>query len=421
MADSVGEPKSGLAVFISGIAKRVYDGRKQSPQALALQCLMAYIVDLSLVMRRLFSEMQGSQTISQHKLSEVLREYGDSSLRLQVHTEISIFVNKGDIHEPIRKDKVLDEVVELLEKYRFDPLDEAHESHNDYPFVDLTGFLGKLSQPPTATGGNSDVFKTSLIPGPHGHSEQLVAVQVLRCVGTLDDSLERLNKRLLREAHVWNRLNYIHVVPLLGLSSHGSLPCLITPWYENGNALNYISKNTEIDKSSLVAGCIDGVVYLHSRTPPVVHGDLKASNILVDNNGNARITDFGTSKILQEEPTGFTTSSGVHGTHRWMAPELLINSSPPSTTTDIYSLTLLVLEIYTQKIPFAALNQYAFFNAINKKLSPKRSHYQPFDPPEKLWRAFEKGWSYDPRQRPSALIFKAMFSATLAETGWRCS
>jgi serine/threonine protein kinase len=61
-----------------------------------------------------------------------------------------------------------------------------------------------------------------------------------------------------------------------------------------------------------------GLEYLHSHEPVIVHGDLKAANVLINDKGEAMLSDFGLAKIQQEEPTGFTTANIGGGTLRWL-------------------------------------------------------------------------------------------------------
>ncbi|KAG8941690.1 hypothetical protein FRC03_004195 [Tulasnella sp. 419] len=249
-----------------------------------------------------------------------------------------------------------------------------------------------------------------------------VAVKVLRSIRIRPDCLpeEVLKKRLMREMKVWSQLNHGNIVPFLGYAFSGTFPCMIAPWYENGSLPDYISRYPNLDKTQMVLESLLGLVHLHSHEPPIVHGDIKASNILVDDEGHARITDFGLSRIIEEGHTGWTTSTGVSGTHRWMAPELMLTErSKPTTAADVYSMTLLALEIYTGKVPFPHLDHVPFFMAIVAKKSPQRSHYSPFDPPEAVWQVFERGWSFDPGQRPSAVDLKSQFEEALTTTGWR--
>ncbi|XP_042503694.1 serine/threonine-protein kinase CTR1-like isoform X2 [Macadamia integrifolia] len=65
-----------------------------------------------------------------------------------------------------------------------------------------------------------------------------------------------------------------------------------------------------------------GMNYLHNRNPPIVHRDLKSSNLLVDKNWIVKVGDFGLSKL--KNATFLTAKSG-RGTPQWMAPELLRN------------------------------------------------------------------------------------------------
>jgi len=66
-----------------------------------------------------------------------------------------------------------------------------------------------------------------------------------------------------------------------------------------------------------------GMVYLHSRTPTLLHGDLKAINCLVDKNGTVKITDFGFARIKSESARTSMQKDKGGGTRRWMSPERL--------------------------------------------------------------------------------------------------
>ena len=65
-----------------------------------------------------------------------------------------------------------------------------------------------------------------------------------------------------------------------------------------------------------------GVEYLHSRSPPIIHGDIKATNVLVDDGGNPRISDFGLAIPVENRTIGLTTTGSFQATLRWLSPEL---------------------------------------------------------------------------------------------------
>lgn len=100
-----------------------------------------------------------------------------------------------------------------------------------------------------------------------------------------------------------------------------------------------------------------GLAYLHSFTSPVLHGDLKGANVLVDKRGIAMLTDFGLSSIF-EDIVGSAHLSGSEGCSvRWMAPELVcimgdysgVHSTPAS---DVYSFGSTMLEVLTGRLPY---------------------------------------------------------------------
>ncbi|ETK75252.1 TKL protein kinase [Phytophthora nicotianae] len=121
----------------------------------------------------------------------------------------------------------------------------------------------------------------------------------------------------------------------------------------------------------LAIDIIEGLVYLHSLNPPLVHGDLKSANVLLRSNLRAKLTDFGLSRYLlsedeclgsvdtttasEENPTTSSSSrygSRARGTGRWMAPELLTSGAHSSMASDVYAFGIVLSEIDTCELPF---------------------------------------------------------------------
>ncbi|KZV98372.1 kinase-like protein, partial [Exidia glandulosa HHB12029] len=76
----------------------------------------------------------------------------------------------------------------------------------------------------------------------------------------------------------------------------------------------------------------------------VVHGDIKGANVLVSDEGVARLCDFGLSVLLAEHSQSIS-HTGLKGTSRWMAPELLVEGTRPSYSTDVYACGCLLIEV----------------------------------------------------------------------------
>eukprot|EP00930_Biecheleria_cincta_P033186 TRINITY_DN22984_c0_g1_i1.p1 TRINITY_DN22984_c0_g1~~TRINITY_DN22984_c0_g1_i1.p1 ORF type:complete len:644 (-),score=124.02 TRINITY_DN22984_c0_g1_i1:57-1880(-) len=96
---------------------------------------------------------------------------------------------------------------------------------------------------------------------------------------------------------------------------------------------------------------VTGLAYLHSRSPPVVHRDLKCANVLLTHNGDAKLSDFGCSKLLSPNETVLENS--VAGSIFWMAPELLKGKGKLTTSADVWSLGCCVLEMATGAAPWS--------------------------------------------------------------------
>ncbi|KAF0689708.1 Aste57867_18869 [Aphanomyces stellatus] len=129
--------------------------------------------------------------------------------------------------------------------------------------------------------------------------------------------------------------------------------CFLTEYMKNGDLFYYLQKRKSIltwkrEKIQLALDIAQGLVYLHSLTPKIIHRDLKSKNVLLDEKFTAKINDFGISRVRQFEET---MTAGV-GTALWAAPEVFM-AKKYNDRADIYSLGVVLSELDTCAIPFA--------------------------------------------------------------------
>ncbi|KAF5372308.1 hypothetical protein D9615_009223 [Tricholomella constricta] len=235
--------------------------------------------------------------------------------------------------------------------------------------VDLTHRVKTLNESPVTTGGFSDIYRGIWMndrPGRAPRSDtNLVAIKLIRILAMGD--VTKARKRLNREVYVWHRLEHPNIVKLFGTSYHMSgRPSMVMQWYQNGSATDYLRErgDTELDRTYLVFDIAQGLHYLHTLVPPIVHGDLKGNNVLITDEGRAVISDFGLSQVIEDllaGPTGFTPSNPVFGPTRWQAPELLVDDAcQPGLETDVWSFGCTAYEVLTGNIPYHYRSRDAF-------------------------------------------------------------
>ncbi|KAJ7468748.1 TKL/TKL-ccin protein kinase [Mycena latifolia] len=274
--------------------------------------------------------------------------------------------------------------------------------------LNLTGHIRREGSYPQAHGGFADVWKGVWDRQP----DQWVAIKVLR--SRLDDpQMEaKMHKRLARELRVWKRLDHKHVLKLLGtVSDFGPCDSMVCPWLEQGSVSKYMERRGDIlsmtDRLQLLCEVADGLHYLHENS--VVHGDLTGSNILIDDEGKAKLCDFGLSSIVEFCVTSSLTSC-IGGAVRWADASLYSLSTDddaeqktPAITTrsDIYSFGSVTLEILSGRIPFHYLQSEAqVVIEIHKGNRPRR----PADSfvTDAQWAFIQRCWDADPAARPDS-------------------
>ncbi|KAM3365598.1 hypothetical protein ACQJBY_015356 [Aegilops geniculata] len=191
-------------------------------------------------------------------------------------------------------------------------------------------------------GGFGTVYKGTL------PDEQDVAVKRLS-----QTSREGLNQ-LHNEVQVLAQLQHIKLVRLLGYCSHQNEVMLVYEFVKNGCLHNFLfdeRKGRKLNwnrRYNIIIGIAKGILYLHEDSSiRIIHRDLKSNNILLDENMNPKIADFGLARLLGGGHTQ-TKTANVAGTCGYMAPEYAIfgNVSPK---IDIFSFGVLILEIVTRK------------------------------------------------------------------------
>lgn len=166
-------------------------------------------------------------------------------------------------------------------------------------------------------------------------------------------------KQSLTELKVLQSFRIDNILPLYGVSLDGPEPCLVYQYMKNGSLedrlrckhktppLNWTQRNV------IAKGTARGLYFLHTsiKGQPLIHGDIKSANILLDCNLEPKIGDFGLTR--EGPPTELThiVVSHVHGT-KYYLPHEYLKSRQLSTKVDIYSYGIVLLELATSKHVF---------------------------------------------------------------------
>lgn len=149
-------------------------------------------------------------------------------------------------------------------------------------------------------------------------------------------------------------LNHTHLLKPAHFDVEDNMPFLILPYYENGSCESLIGKIGEREAWQLIADVSDGLDYLHSLEPPIVHQDIKPDNILVDAYGRYLITDFGISTRIRSTLRKSVPSQSFSGagTTSYMGPERFGKTPLPIKASDIWFLGATLFELLTGNVPF---------------------------------------------------------------------
>ncbi|KAG9038177.1 hypothetical protein FRB95_002617 [Tulasnella sp. JGI-2019a] len=261
----------------------------------------------------------------------------------------------------------------------------------------------------------TDVRRGEWIPEGTEKS-QFVVIKSWRINQGDGDCYPRAVRRMVREVRDWQGLHHPNILPLLGWKIEGPIwcqPCIVTPYCKAGDLAHLLKPTppketpSNAERLRLVLQVGKTIAYLHALSPPAVHGNIDASNVLISDTGDALLSDFGSARVASAGKTGLTTEGALQGSARYQAPELYSqtvedhDSAIPAS--DVYSFGCLVLHILSGVPPFPNVKKPRFIHerVCKGETSVRKDHLPVLTESAAVWELLGRCWNLDPTQRPT--------------------
>jgi serine/threonine-protein kinase len=209
-----------------------------------------------------------------------------------------------------------------------------------------------------------------------------------------------LRQRFLREAQAAGSLQHPHVVTIYDFGDVDGHPFIAMEYVEGVDLEHLLRTNAPLpveEKLDLVIGVLQGLAYAHKKG--VIHRDIKPANVRVDNEGKARIMDFGIAHLAS---SNMTRTGMMLGTPNYMAPEQIIGNEV-TARTDIFSVGVLLYELLTNSKPFQGDTLHAVMYKVLSEMPPPLDKVLP-GLPSSLNTVVMRALQKEPSQRYSSAL-----------------
>jgi serine/threonine-protein kinase len=254
--------------------------------------------------------------------------------------------------------------------------------------------------------GEGGMGKVYCATAPDG---ERVALKVVKDDYARDQTFR---KRFTREAHIAQTVKHPHVVPVVATGEYGQLPYMAQRYIEGESLDERLRRDGPLDVPTAVRICSDVAAGLEAVwAAGMVHRDVKPGNILLDEAGEAYITDFGLAKDTQGSV--LTLPGQALGSMDYMAPEQ-IRGEAVTASTDIYALGCVMYESLCGRPPFAEAQGMRILWAHLQDEPPDPLRFRSDLPPE-FARALLQALEKEREKRPaSAGEYARMLEAAAA-------
>uniref|UniRef100_A0A667WY67 receptor protein-tyrosine kinase n=1 Tax=Myripristis murdjan TaxID=586833 RepID=A0A667WY67_9TELE len=226
-----------------------------------------------------------------------------------------------------------------------------------------------------------------------GRGEVAVAIKTLKPGYT-----EKQRQDFLSEASIMGQFSHQNIIRLEGVVTKFKHAMIVTEYMENGALDIYLRDHDgEIPSYQLVGmlrGIAAGMKYLSDMS--YVHRDLAARNVLVNSNLECKVSDFGLSRVLEDDPEGTYTTRGGKIPIRWTAPEAIAYRKFTSAS-DVWSFGIVMWEVMAfGERPYWDMSNHEVMKAINEAFRLPA----PMDCPSAVYQLMLQCWLHDRSKRP---------------------
>ena len=218
-----------------------------------------------------------------------------------------------------------------------------------------------------------------------------VAIKKILKADISEKDIEEFSSEIL----LMSKLRHPNVVQFLGACLTPEF-CLLTELMERGSLFDVVAKES-LSWGRKVEMCLDvarGILYLHSRKPPIIHRDIKSLNVLVTKDWKCTISDFGLTRI--KDRAMLNTQCGSPA---WSAPEVL-RGEPYDEMADVFSYAVVMWEILSQQPPYRGMNPHQIIGLVAFQKPGGRPPI-PECPIPALLELMTQGWDDVPASRPT--------------------